>query len=118
LKRKFRLTRYNDFVRVRKNGRSVTHPLVVLVYQANSLSFSRFGVAANHHLGNAVQRNIVKRRLRTCLHGIYLNVKPGWDIALLARKPVVLANYRELDQAIERLLQKADLIIDNTDLYE
>lgn len=68
-------------------------------------------------MGNAVQRNIVKRRLRACLHEIFLKVKPGWDIILLARKPIVLARYQELAQAIDHLLQKADLVA-NMDLYE
>jgi ribonuclease P protein component len=104
-------------VRVRKNGKSLTHHLVVLVYHPNSMEVSRFGVAASHYLGNAVQRNKVKRRLRACLQELHKKVNPGWDVIILARKAMVHSSYQELPPAILRLLEKAELITD-TDLRE
>ena len=46
MQRKFRLTRFEDFKRVRRDGKSYAHPLVVLIVQNNDQPRVRVGVAA------------------------------------------------------------------------
>ena len=65
---KFRLTRSEDFKRVRRIGKSYAHPLVVLVVQASETSTHvRVGVAAGKTTGTAVHRNRAKRLLREAI---------------------------------------------------
>ena len=95
---------------MRRTGKSYAHPFIVLIASANSLSHSRIGVSAGRSLGNAVQRNRAKRRLRHAIQEMEASIAPGWDIVLLARKPCLTAEWPALKQAVWELSQKAELI--------
>lgn len=97
-------------MRVRRLGKSYAHPLVVLVVLPNQLDRSRFAVVAGRSVGQAVQRNRAKRYLRESLRPLLPRVTPGWDVVLLARKPILLANLSDCQAAVWSLLQRAELI--------
>lgn len=110
MQRKFRLTRSDDFKRVRQSGKSYAHPLVVLVAQAAELPRVRLGVAAGRMVGNAVQRNRAKRLLREAVRPILPGLPPGWDVILIARPGVAVASLEETRMALTTLLRRAGLI--------
>lgn len=110
MKRKFCLTQSKDFVRVKGDGLSVHHKLIILVYTQNDLDVSRAAIVASKKIGNAVTRNRVKRRIRACLHDYWIQVKPGWDLIFYTRAAVVGADYQDLKNAIEHLLSRASVL--------
>ena len=110
MQRKFRLTRSNDYRRVRRQGKSYAHPLVVLVTLPNEQPVVRVGLAASHSLGHAVDRNRAKRRLRAVMQEEVPGMKPGWDVVLLARKPLLEADFRQLCGVVHHLLARAGLL--------
>jgi ribonuclease P protein component len=110
MNRRYRLTNPKDFKRVRRTGKSYAHPLIVLVASPNELTISRFGFTAGRSLGNAVQRNRAKRRLRHLAQDFRDKFVPGWDIVLIARKPCLTAPWPDLHQALKDLSQRADLL--------
>ena len=118
MQRKFRLTRSEDFKRVRRLGKSYAHPLMVLVVQVNdeskgvgsSASNVRVGVAAARTVGTAVKRNRAKRLLRAALQTILPTLAPGWDLVLIARPPLADSTLNETRQALVSLLQRSKLI--------
>ena len=89
MQRKFRLTRSEDFKRVRRFGKSYAHPLVVLIVQTMTseprpVAFSdrgRVGVAAGRTVGTAVYRNRAKRLLREAMRTSYPKhrIRPRFD---------------------------------------
>jgi ribonuclease P protein component len=97
-----------DFQRVRREGRSWSHPLVVLTACPNDRNETRLGITASKSVGGAVDRNRAKRRLREAMRrkekesGIAL----GQDIVLIARAPLVKAQWREVVGALNSLMQK------------
>lgn len=95
---------------MRRYGRSFAHPLVVLIDHANELSHSRFGVAAGRAVGNAVERNRAKRRLRAILAPLVPAIAPGMDILLIARAPIREAGHTRLVSAVMQLLNRANLV--------
>jgi len=109
--RKIRLTKTEDFKRVRRLGYSYAHPLVVLINQPNGCTKTRFGIIAGKSIGNAVRRNRRKRQIREILRNASPSIQPGWDIIILARKPSAKATYGDLRTAINQLLGHADLLI-------
>ena len=109
MKRKLCLTRSTDFQRVKRTGNSFANPFMVVIAAPNNLSFSRFAIAAGRSVGNAVLRNRAKRRLRSCLEMIAPKVQPGWDLIIYGRKPLVTAKFSEISQAMNEVLQKANL---------
>jgi ribonuclease P protein component len=109
VKRRFRLTKSTDFKRVRRFGKSYAHPLIVLIALSNDQNHSRFAVSAGRSLGSAVERNRAKRLLRECLRSTLPSIAPGWDILLLARRPLSQARLEDVSQALRALLNRADL---------
>ena len=109
MQRRFRLTRSDDFVRVRRNGKSYTHPLVVLTVQAGSSPHTRVGVAAGKMIGSAVQRNRAKRLLREAIRSLMPSLPPGWDLILISRAGLASASFEETRAALASLLRRAGL---------
>ena len=108
---KFRLTRSEDFKRVRRIGKSYAHPLVVLVIQANNTSTHvRVGVAAGRTTGNAVHRNRAKRLLREAMRPMLASLASGWDLILIARPGLVTATLEDTCLALRSLLQRAQIL--------
>ena len=114
MKRRFRLTKSNDIKRVRQLGKSYAHPLIVLIALRNQRDTSRFAIIAGRSTGNAVKRNRAKRWIREAVRPLIPNIEPGWDIIIVARRPITNANFQICQSALNNLLNRAQLI---TDLY-
>jgi ribonuclease P protein component len=110
--RNFRLTQSTDFKRVRRFGKSYAHPLVVLIVSPNNEGRTLIGVTAGQSVGNAVQRNRAKRLLREAMRIFLSKLKPGWNIILVSRKPILEAKLPEIQICLQQLLSKANLMID------
>ncbi len=112
VKRRFRLSKATDFERVRREGKSFAHPLIVLIVKQNDLDHSRFAVAAGRSVGNAVQRNRAKRRLRAAIRTLVPRLEPGWDAVILARHPLSQAFFQDLQEALQSCFQRARILKD------
>ena len=137
MQRKFRLTRSEDFKRVRRFGKSYAHPLVVLIVQAHDWRSRpeekggadegrpvpaptkdagdqpriKVGVAAGRTVGTAVYRNRAKRLLREAMRTLIPNITSGLELILIARPGLVSASLEETRQALINLLQRARIFI-------
>ncbi len=111
MKHRFRLTRSIDFKRVRNQGKSFAHPLVVLVRLPSSENRLRVGISTSRALGNAVHRNRAKRLLRESMRPLLPRLSPAWDLVLVARSRLLTVSFEELQGAVEGLLQRAGLLI-------
>ncbi len=109
MKRRFRLTRSIDFKRVRNQGKSYAHPLLVLVKLPATEARLRVGLSASRALGGAVERNRAKRRLRELIRPRLLTLPAGWDLILVARAPLLQASFSDLRLALDGLFERAGL---------
>ena len=107
---RFRLTRSEDFKRVRQSGKSYAHPLVVLVVQPNSSDHIRVGVTAGKTTGTAVHRNRAKRLLREAVRPLLASLASGWDLILIARPALVTATLADTRTAVKTLLHRAHIL--------
>jgi ribonuclease P protein component len=110
VRQRFRLTRSEDFQRVRRAGKSYAHPLVVLVTQSNDGTEVHVGMAASRMVGGAVKRNRAKRLLRAAMQTVIGSVAPGWDLVLIARPGLAASDSFEVREALLTLLRRAQLI--------
>ena len=116
MQRSFRLTRSEDFKRVRRDGKSYAHPLVVLIALKSEKSEQprvRVGVAAGKSVGTAVPRNRAKRLLREAMRTLLPSMTgtvSSSDLILIARPALALASLTEVREALLTLLQRAKLI--------
>jgi ribonuclease P protein component len=123
VQRNFRLTRSEDFKRVRRDGKSYAHPLVVLIAlnsENNDQPRVRVGVAAGKPVGTAVYRNRTKRLLREAMRTLIPNIAlrlrstqdnaSGLDLVLIARPALVSATLADTQSALLNLLQRAKIL--------
>jgi len=110
MQRRLRLRHREDFRRLRSEGQTWAHPLLVLSITPNQLPHNRYGVITSRKLGGAVARNRVKRRIREAARHLHPRIVPGYDLVFIARPRVSACAYAELLEAMERLLRRAGLV--------
>ena len=112
MNRRYRLTRSKEFKRVRRVGRSYAHPLIVLITLVSAEPGVRIGISAGKSVGGAVQRNRAKRLMREAARPLIARVRPGWNLVLLARQPILHSSLLEIQQALIQLLKRAEIFGD------
>ena len=114
MKREQRLRSNADFQRVREQAlRAWPHQLVVLYATPNGLEHSRLGITAGRRVGKAVVRNRVRRRIREAVRLRYSDLRPGFDLVLIARAPSAAATWPDLRRAVEGTIGRAGLWVDS-----
>ncbi len=94
---------------VYSEGRSWTHPLLVLVARPNGLDLNRIGVTASRKVGSAAARNRAKRLLREAARHLHPQLETGWDVMLIARPKILEAKEPQVEEALARLLRRSSL---------
>jgi len=110
LNKKFRLASSIDFKRVRSQGTSFAHPLVVLVKLEEPQAFPLVGFVVSKYVGNAVVRNKIKRQLREIIRPMLAEIVVDHKIVLIARSSIGKASYSEIEKAVRGLFVKGKLL--------
>ncbi|CAN5362825.1 hypothetical protein BH24CHL10_BH24CHL10_09010 [soil metagenome] len=96
-----------DAIGRQRNARST--PLVILRWMRTDRTETRIGLSTPRTIGGAVQRNRVRRRLRSLLRERIKRIGPGWDLLLVARPAAGDASHAELAEAIDALLARSEI---------
>jgi len=115
-----KLTKPIDIKRVKNEGITYPHPLVVMIVHPNPSSIVRYCIIAGRKIGKAVKRNRVKRIIKAALSEIHHkytenNFSTGWDILFIARSSLLRIKTPHLIPIIEDLLTQAKILIKNDD---
>ena len=102
-----------NFERVRREGQSWAHPLIVLAARANQRPNSRYGIIVSKKVGHAVQRNRARRLIREALRAEHMAVQPGWDIVIIARMSIAGQRLGPVQAALQQLLHRARLYVNS-----
>ena len=109
MQRHLRLRHKRDFARLRNNGRVWHHLFLILSVVPNGLSHNRYGFVASKRLGKAVVRNRVRRLLREAVRDAHPSLVQGYDMAFIAREPIVGQPYQAVQAAVLTCLRQAGL---------
>lgn len=104
-----RLTKTDDFLAVRRMGNSYSDRLLVLLALRNTLTDTRVGLSVSRRVGNAVQRNRIKRMLREVFRASVL--MQGWDLVVIARHEAVKVDFIKLNVSATTLLRRAGVLL-------
>jgi ribonuclease P protein component len=103
LAKKNRLTKRKDFDNLFKKGRSAFNDITGIKMAANDLNICRFGFIVSGKISKkAVERNLIKRRMREAVRQELINLKVGLDCVILAQKEAKNASYAELGKSIRQ----------------
>jgi ribonuclease P protein component len=86
-----------DFDRIIKEGRYRKNNSYVIYYEKNELPYDRFGISVGKRIGNAVNRNKHKRKLRAIIDNykkLYVNNR---DYIIILRGSAKDREYQELN---------------------
>ena len=104
------LSKPEDFAALQGEGTVRSHSLLLLRIRWTGLEETRFGLSTGRKLGGAVVRNRVRRRLREILRVMAPSFQPGWDVLIIARPPVVAADYQAMTGALHNLLRRGGVL--------
>lgn len=96
----------NEFKRVFLSGDKRIGKYVILYFLPVERNINRYGIITKKYIGNAVKRNRIKRILREILRNKYSNLLSGYDIVILARKNIINASFKEIEEDIVKLINK------------
>ena len=101
---KQRIRRAAEFRRVLTRGNRKSGDCVNVAALRNDLTYSRIGLSVSKRVGNAVTRNLVKRRIRNAFAD--MNIADGWDVIVTAKPPASNVSYTSLDETMRRSLKR------------
>lgn len=110
MRRELRLRRPQDFQRLRREGRVYRRPGLLLSIAPNDLSHNRYGIIVGKRIGNAVQRNRLRRQLRAVLTTFHPQLEPGLDTVWIVQKPLKGQPYPVIVRTVNDLLLQAGLV--------
>ncbi len=100
-----------DFIRASGGGRVHSRSLSLQAYRRGNddapVAGSRVGLTVTKKVGNAVERNRVKRRFREALRAPALPVRPDHDYVIVARREALSAPFASLVGELRRCLGDA-----------
>ncbi len=107
-----RLTKERDFNQIHKFGIFVGENFLAIKFKKNNLDISRFGFLVGTKISKkAVQRNLIKRRLRESVKSKLNKIKPGYDIVFFTKPEIVNKSYSEINKAVENVFGRSKLIV-------
>lgn len=104
-----RLKKNSDFIKVYRRGRSLSDRNLVLIYRKTGFENSRIGFSVSKKFGNAVERNRIKRQLKSICRELLSEIKSGYDMVFVVRVESRQADFRQLHDSIYGLLKRAKL---------
>ena len=110
MKKPLTLKKNHEFQRLYRRGSSAVGGCLVIYCRKNRLRRNRLGLTASVKLGNAVERNRARRRMREVYRLNADKLRPGWDLVLVARSRTLTAPWPELTATFFRLCRKLGLL--------
>ncbi|RMG75396.1 MAG: ribonuclease P protein component [Chloroflexi bacterium] len=113
MRKQLRLRRAKDFARLRQQGQTIRHPLMILSLLPNDLPYNRYGIITSKRLGNAVKRNRTRRLIREAVRLLHDGLKQGYDVVIITRHESVGKPYKVIQEAVYQLFLRVNLVKEN-----
>ena len=106
LGKKERVRKRKHYLDIYKKGRRVHSNNFTVILSPNPSGEKRLGVAVGKKVGNAVQRNRIKRLLREFFRLHKDRLPDSQDVVIIAKRDVPSLTYQDVCLELEGLLKK------------
>jgi len=108
---KHRLKKKKDFAKVYKKGKGFKQDFLFLKAVENGLENTRIGIVVSAKVAKkAVDRNLIKRRLREIMRKRIEGIKPGLDIVIITLKDIRgKTSFQAIEEVVDKLLLKTKI---------
>jgi len=111
LPRPYRITKAGEFYRVRKRGKSIAGGYLILATLEDSgLEHFKSGIITSKKVGNAVERNRVRRRIRSIIREVGEEISGERLLVTVARARATGATFEKLRREWYWLAKKAGVL--------
>ncbi|MGX6979274.1 ribonuclease P protein component [Vagococcus elongatus] len=110
MKKKYRIKKETEFREIMNERHSFANKNLVVYIKKREGSFFRVGLSVGKKVGNAVERNKVKRFLRLALTEMREEIDSNYDLILIARPAILTLSYEEVKKNIHHVLSLANVI--------
>ncbi|MBR4470427.1 MAG: ribonuclease P protein component [Erysipelotrichaceae bacterium] len=108
MKKAFRVRRNEEFSKIISKKHSVASAAFVVYHCDRQEDHARVGISVSKKMGNAVERNKIKRQLREMVRAILDFETCPKDLIIIVRKPYLerpfLQNKKDLETAIKKAI--------------
>jgi len=101
-----RLRKRADFLAVARGTRASASAFVLQARERPDCAPPRFGFTVARKVGNAVERNRVRRRLRAMVQASAVAARPGHDYVVIGRRAALALPFARLLSEYERALRR------------
>ena len=106
MKKRYRVKSNVDFQKIIESGKKVVGKSFVLYYdQSRLVTNDRVGISVGRKLGNAVERNRVRRQVREMVHEIF-DFHRGIDTVILVRGRYIEQDFQENKKELLKLYER------------
>jgi ribonuclease P protein component len=99
------LKRNNEFRHVFSIGNRKIGNYVIIYILPGQQQNNRVGIVIKKEVGNAVQRNKIKRIIREIWRTRCNKLISGYDVVILVREKIIYARFSEIESEMAKLIQ-------------
>jgi len=106
LPKKVRLLKRAQFLTLSKQGKKVVTDCFIAIVLKETAQNNRIGITISKKVGNAVERNRIKRIIREYFRHNKENISGPKDINIIARKGLTSLSNRQIIEKVDKLFSK------------
>ena len=107
--KKVRLLKRGQFLKLSKQGKRVYTGCFIAIVLKGTAQNNRIGITISKKVGNAVERNRIKRIIREYFRHNKENISGPKDINIIARKGLTTLSNLEIIEKVDKLFSKIAL---------
>jgi ribonuclease P protein component len=107
--KKVRLLKRGQFLKLSKQGKRVYTDCFIAIVLKGTVQNNRIGITISKKVGNAVERNRIKRIIREYFRHNKENISGPKDINIIARKGLTTLSNLEIIEKVDKLFSKIAL---------